>query len=98
MKPITHESPTHENIAGELIRAADIAVEAKLGHRMAIGIFVADLGEEEGHLGWASNAPREDMVALLVEWIGTQSPELVKQAVDRWTALKLLGPGAQRAQ
>jgi hypothetical protein len=35
---------------------------------------------------------------MLVEWMGTQSPEILQQAVERWKALQLLGAGAERAQ
>lgn len=99
MKSVRHESRHHEDLAGELIRALDAAVTAKCGHRMVLGIFLADPSDDEpGYLGWASNSPREDMVTLLLEWIGTQAPELVCQAVDRWKAQQFIGPGVERPQ
>lgn len=96
-RPITHESPAHENAAGEIIRAIDAALQAKFGHRVGCGLFVFDMGEG-GFMGWSSNCPREDMATSLVEWLGTQEPEILQQAVARWTALGLLGPGAERTQ
>ena len=99
MRPITRASPQHEETCGALIRFLDQVVVDEFGKRMVIGLFIADpVGGGEGFLGWASNSPREDMAALLVEWLGTQSPELVQQAVERWQALQLLGPGAERPQ
>jgi hypothetical protein len=95
-KPITHESPPHENAAGELIRVIDAALTAKFGRRMCVGLFISDFDGE--YLGWASNSPREDMAALLIEWLGTNTPDVLQQAVERWRALQLLGPGAEKAQ
>lgn len=63
---------------------------------MCVGLFVADF--EGGFLGWSSNSPREDMATLLVEWLGTNTPEILAQAVERWRAMQLLGPGAEREQ
>lgn len=97
MKDIAHESMPHENAAGEVMRVIDAALEAKFGHRVGIGLFVFDMGEG-GFMGWSSNCLREDMAASLVEWLGTNTPEILRQAVARWTALGLLGPGAERAQ
>jgi hypothetical protein len=95
--PITHESMPHENAAGELIRVLDAVLAQKFGRRMVVGLFVADF-YAGGYLGWSSNSPREDMAALLVEWLGTNTPEILQQAVERWQALQLLGAGAERTQ
>jgi len=101
LNPITHESMPHENAAGEVLRILDAAMEAKFGRRIGIGVFTFDFEGADGsggHLGWAANAPREDTAAMLIEWLGHQSPAILKQAVDRWQALNLLGPGAERTQ
>lgn len=96
VRPITHESLPHENAAGELIRALDSILTEQFGRRMVVGLFVADF--DGGFLGWSSNSPREDMTTLLVEWLSHNSPEILAQAVERWKAQQLLGPGAERPQ
>lgn len=101
MNPITHESMKHENAAGEVIGVLAPALAEKFGRPIGVGLFVFDFGDEKdggGYLGWSANAPREDTAAMLIEWLGHQSPEILQQAVARWTALKLLGPGAERTQ
>lgn len=95
-RAITHESPPHENAAGELIRAIDAALSEQFGRRMCVGLFVADFNG--GYLGWSSNSPREDMATLLVEWLGTNEPGILKQAVERWQAMQMLGHGAEKEQ
>lgn len=98
MKYIRHDSPAHENAAGELIRELNERVTAQFkGRPMGIGLFVFDMGEG-GYMGWASNCLREDMAASLVEWLGTQEPKILAQAVERWKAQQLLGAGAERVQ
>lgn len=91
MKEIKHESEPHENAAVELIRVIEAALHAKFGRRMGVGLFVCDFGEI-GHLGWAANMEREDAITMLLEWIGTQAPEILLSAVERWKAQGLLGP------
>ena len=98
---IRHESAEHENAAGELLRVLDAALAAKFSRRMGVGLFIFDFGGEKdggGFLGWAANAPREDTSAMLIEWLGTNTPEILQQAVERWRLLGLLGPGAEREQ
>lgn len=86
-----HESMPHENAAGEALRAIESAISAKFGRRMGVGLFICDFGEN-GFLGWASNMQREDAATMLLEWVGTNSPEILASAVERWKAQGMLGP------
>ncbi len=95
---MTERSQLHADTAGEVIRVLDVAMEHKFGRRVGIGVFLFDLGEEAGYLGWAANANRADTATLLVEWLGTNEPEILRQAVERWRAQGILGPGAERSQ
>ena len=94
--PILHESLEHENAAGELLKVLEAALEQKFGRRMGIGMFIFDFGEG-GFLGWASNAQRADTATTLIEWLGTNEPAILNQAIERWHAQQLLGIGAERS-
>lgn len=94
-RPTRHESTEHEEAAGKLLRVIESALAGEFGRRMGVGIFVFDLGES-GYLGWASNCRRADTATTLVEWLGSNEPEILSQAVERWRAQGILGPGAER--
>lgn len=69
------------------------------GRRMGFVVLIAPLGDEAGEqLHYVCNVDRDDAVTAMLEFVGKQSPERLKQAIDRIQAQMLLGEGAERAQ
>lgn len=67
-------------------------------HEEGLGLVVLCFEHEGGTLSYGSTGEREDVAAMLVEWLGRLSPGILAQAVERWRMQGILGPGSESAQ